>query len=56
MIIFNPLWDGIGRTQFSRDNRTSWNFYACNVNETVIRGTADALVYTGFFKMRLSLL
>jgi alpha-galactosidase len=25
----------------------SWNFFACNINETVIRDTADALVSTG---------
>uniref|UniRef100_J3MP50 Alpha-galactosidase n=1 Tax=Oryza brachyantha TaxID=4533 RepID=J3MP50_ORYBR len=25
----------------------SWNFFACNINETVIRETADALVSTG---------
>ncbi|KAM0950543.1 putative alpha-galactosidase [Dioscorea sansibarensis] len=25
----------------------SWNFFACNINETVIKGTADALVSTG---------
>uniref|UniRef100_A0A0D9X2Y2 Alpha-galactosidase n=1 Tax=Leersia perrieri TaxID=77586 RepID=A0A0D9X2Y2_9ORYZ len=25
----------------------SWNFFACNINETVIRATADALVSTG---------
>ncbi|KAG9455189.1 hypothetical protein H6P81_008093 [Aristolochia fimbriata] len=25
----------------------SWNFFACNINETVIRETADALISTG---------
>jgi alpha-galactosidase len=25
----------------------SWNFFACNINETVIKETADALVSSG---------
>ena len=25
----------------------SWNFFACNINETVIKETADALISTG---------
>nr|XP_009794941.1 PREDICTED: probable alpha-galactosidase [Nicotiana sylvestris] len=26
---------------------STWNFFACNINETVIKETADALVSTG---------
>ncbi|RCV14516.1 hypothetical protein SETIT_2G432600v2 [Setaria italica] len=29
----------------------SWNFFACNINETVIRETADALVSTGLAEL-----
>jgi alpha-galactosidase len=29
----------------------SWNFFACNINETLIRETADALVSTGLAKL-----
>ncbi|CAO2820740.1 unnamed protein product [Amaranthus hypochondriacus] len=29
----------------------SWNFFACNINETVIKETADALVSTGLAKL-----
>ncbi|XP_054798207.1 alpha-galactosidase 3 isoform X2 [Prosopis cineraria] len=39
------LNNGLGRTPQMGWN--SWNFFACNINETVIRETADALVSTG---------
>ncbi|CAI9767576.1 unnamed protein product [Fraxinus pennsylvanica] len=29
----------------------SWNFFACNINETVIKETADALISTGLAKL-----
>ncbi|PIA58017.1 hypothetical protein AQUCO_00500148v1 [Aquilegia coerulea] len=29
----------------------SWNFFACNINETVIKETADALLSTGLAKL-----
>jgi len=29
------------------DRWNSWNFFACNINETVIKETADALVSSG---------
>ncbi|XP_025802327.1 alpha-galactosidase 3 isoform X2 [Panicum hallii] len=32
----------------------SWNFFACNINETVIRETADALVSTGLAELGYS--
>ncbi|XAR71871.1 Alpha-galactosidase [Bertholletia excelsa] len=39
------LNNGLGRTPQMGWN--SWNFFACNINETVIKETADALVSTG---------
>ncbi|KAK4579689.1 hypothetical protein RGQ29_029376 [Quercus rubra] len=42
--IFN-LNNGLARTPQMGWN--SWNFFACNINETVIKETADALISTG---------
>ncbi|EXB96520.1 hypothetical protein L484_011230 [Morus notabilis] len=39
------LNNGLARTP--QMGWSSWNFFACNINETVIRETADALVSTG---------
>ncbi|KAL3524050.1 hypothetical protein ACH5RR_016884 [Cinchona calisaya] len=39
------LDNGVARTPQMGWN--SWNFFACNINETVIKETADALVSTG---------
>ncbi|KAK7350818.1 hypothetical protein VNO77_09802 [Canavalia gladiata] len=39
------LSNGLARTPQMGWN--SWNFFACNINETVIKETADALVSTG---------
>ncbi|GFP86609.1 alpha-galactosidase [Phtheirospermum japonicum] len=39
------LNNGLARTPQMGWN--SWNFFACNINETVIKETADALVSTG---------
>ncbi|KAJ9160456.1 hypothetical protein P3X46_025856 [Hevea brasiliensis] len=39
------LNNGLGRTPQMGWN--SWNFFACNINETVIKETADALISTG---------
>ncbi|CAL9055206.1 unnamed protein product [Musa banksii] len=39
------LDNGLARTPQMGWN--SWNFFACNINETVIKETADALVSTG---------
>ncbi|KAI4306946.1 hypothetical protein L6164_030183 [Bauhinia variegata] len=36
-----------GLAQTPQMGWNSWNFYACNINETVIKETADALVSTG---------
>lgn len=48
LLIYNPLValdNGLGRTPPMGWN--SWNHFACNINETVIRETADLLVSTG---------
>ncbi|KAI9110708.1 hypothetical protein K1719_018146 [Acacia pycnantha] len=39
------LNNGLGRTPQMGWN--SWNFFACDINETVVKETADALVSTG---------
>ncbi|KAJ8771102.1 hypothetical protein K2173_023427 [Erythroxylum novogranatense] len=39
------LNNGLARTP--QMGWSSWNFFACNINETVIKETADALVSTG---------
>ncbi|XP_021737953.1 alpha-galactosidase 3 [Chenopodium quinoa] len=39
------LFNGLARTPQMGWN--SWNYFACNINETVIKETADALVSTG---------
>ncbi|CAI0431360.1 unnamed protein product [Linum tenue] len=39
------LQNGLARTPPMGWN--SWNFFACNINETVIKETADALISTG---------
>ncbi len=39
------LDNGLGRTPQMGWN--SWNYFACNINETIIRSAADALVSTG---------
>ncbi|CAI9091857.1 OLC1v1026959C1 [Oldenlandia corymbosa var. corymbosa] len=39
------LQNGLARTPQMGWN--SWNFFACNINETVIKETADALISTG---------
>lgn len=53
---FNNIFDTSKYGIFQLDNglaRTpqmgwnSWNFFACNINETVIKETADALITTG---------
>ncbi|XP_020213174.1 alpha-galactosidase 3-like [Cajanus cajan] len=36
-----------GLAQTPQMGWNSWNFFACNINETVIKETADALVSTG---------
>ncbi|KAL3650338.1 Alpha-galactosidase 3 [Castilleja foliolosa] len=43
------LNNGLARTPQMGWN--SWNFFACNINETVIRETADALVSTGLAEL-----
>ncbi|KAK4769207.1 hypothetical protein SAY86_027357 [Trapa natans] len=57
---FNRIFDTSQYGIFQLDNglaRTpqmgwnSWNFFACNINETVIKETADALVSTGLAEL-----
>lgn len=43
------LGNGLARTPQMGWN--SWNYFACNINEQVIRETADALVSTGLAKL-----
>ncbi|CAK7339961.1 unnamed protein product [Dovyalis caffra] len=43
------LNNGLARTPQMGWN--SWNFFACNINETVIKETADALISTGLAKL-----
>lgn len=43
------LNNGLARTPQMGWN--SWNFFACNINETVIKETADALVWTGLAEL-----
>ncbi|XP_060675736.1 alpha-galactosidase 3 [Ziziphus jujuba] len=43
------LNNGLARTPQMGWN--SWNFFACNINETVIKETADALVSTGLAEL-----
>lgn len=45
----NLLQDGLAKTPPMGWN--SWNHYSCNINENVIRATADALVSTGLSKL-----
>lgn len=53
---FNKIYDTSNYGQFQLFNGlaqtpqmgwNSWNFFACNINETVIKETADALISTG---------
>ncbi|WOG92685.1 hypothetical protein DCAR_0311960 [Daucus carota subsp. sativus] len=55
-----PLFDPSSSTKLGLNNglaRTpqmgwnSWNFFACNINETVIKETADALVTSGLAEL-----
>ncbi|CAN1858321.1 Alpha-galactosidase 3 [Linum perenne] len=43
------LQNGLARTPPMGWN--SWNFFACNINETVIKETADALISTGLAEL-----
>ncbi|KAI3470951.1 hypothetical protein Pfo_027614 [Paulownia fortunei] len=43
------LSNGLARTPQMGWN--SWNFFACDINETVIKETADALISTGLAKL-----
>ncbi|KAF9619869.1 hypothetical protein IFM89_009651 [Coptis chinensis] len=43
------LNNGLARTPQMGWN--SWNFFACNINETVIKETADALISTGLARL-----
>lgn len=43
------LNNGLARTPQMGWN--SWNFFACNINETVIKETADALISTGLAEL-----
>lgn len=45
----NLLANGLGVTPPMGWN--SWNHFACNINEKMIKETADALVYTGLSKL-----
>ncbi|RXH94737.1 hypothetical protein DVH24_024421 [Malus domestica] len=36
---------------FDTSKWNSWNFFACNINETVIKETADALISTGLAEL-----
>lgn len=45
----NLLQDGLAKTPPMGWN--SWNHYGCDINENVIRATADALVSTGLSKL-----
>ncbi|KAK1399320.1 Alpha-galactosidase [Heracleum sosnowskyi] len=51
--LFDPsklgLNNGLARTPQMGWN--SWNFFACNINETVIKETADALITTGLAEL-----
>jgi alpha-galactosidase len=41
----HALSNGVGRTPAMGWN--SWNFFRCNINETVIKEVADAIVASG---------
>ncbi|KAL3342673.1 hypothetical protein AABB24_026613 [Solanum stoloniferum] len=41
----NLLGNGLGRTP--QMGWSSWNHFGCNIDENMIKGTADAMVYTG---------
>ncbi|KAI3925036.1 hypothetical protein MKW98_009686 [Papaver atlanticum] len=49
--LYGKLQLNNGLAQTPQMGWNSWNFFACNINETLIKETADALVDTGLAKL-----